>query len=41
MRLSTYYKRKARNSARQFVYQLIWLESVPKKFKKSGGKKKK
>jgi len=38
MKLGTYYKRKARNSARQFIYQLIWQEAVPKRMKKSGGR---
>jgi hypothetical protein len=38
MKISTKYKRKAKNAGRQALYQAMWQEEVPVKYRKCGGR---
>lgn len=36
MKIGTKYKRKAKNIGRQILYQTIWQEEVPVKYRRGG-----
>ena len=40
MKLGTSYKRKAKNALKQTVYMALWHEEVPKRYKRTCGKRK-